>query len=88
MRQNQWYHFGVGAPPNLSGNWDVHRGHRVLTHSHLGSAQAGQPLDDCAFEAAKEAARTAEARTWGLRRGIASRNGDGRRQQASTKKLS
>ena len=25
--QNQWYHFGVGAPPILvyfSGDWDVH----------------------------------------------------------------
>ena len=25
--QNQWYHFGVGAPPilvNFSGDWDVH----------------------------------------------------------------
>ena len=28
--QNQWYHFGVGAPPVLvyfSGDWDVHRGY-------------------------------------------------------------
>ena len=28
--QNQWYHFGVGAPPILayfSGDWDVHWGH-------------------------------------------------------------
>ena len=27
--QNQWYHFGVGAPPILvyvSGDWDVHWG--------------------------------------------------------------
>ena len=28
--QNQWYHFGVGAPPILvyfSGDWDVHWGY-------------------------------------------------------------
>ena len=28
--QNQWYHFGVGAPPLLvyfSGDWDVHCGY-------------------------------------------------------------
>ena len=27
MGQNQWYHFGLGAPPSLacfSGDWDVH----------------------------------------------------------------
>ena len=35
--QNQWYHFGVGAPPILvyfSGDWDVHWGYGVLTHGH------------------------------------------------------
>ena len=29
--QNQWYHFGVGAPPILvyfTGDWDVHSGVR------------------------------------------------------------
>ena len=29
MVQNQWYHFGIGAPPilvYLSGDWDVHLG--------------------------------------------------------------
>ena len=33
--QNQWYHFGVGAPPILvyfSGDWDVHWGYGLLTH--------------------------------------------------------
>ena len=33
--QNQWYHFGVGAPPilvNFSGDWDVHCGY----HGPLG----------------------------------------------------
>ena len=33
--QNQWYNFGVGAPPILvyfSGDWDVHWGHGLLTH--------------------------------------------------------
>ena len=32
--QNQWYHFGVGAPPVLvyfSGDWDVHWGNWRLT---------------------------------------------------------
>ena len=35
--QNQWYDFGVGAPPILvyvSGDWDVHWGY--LTHGHIG----------------------------------------------------
>ena len=30
--QNQWYHFGVGAPPilvYLSGDWDVHWGYEL-----------------------------------------------------------
>ena len=36
--QHEWYHFGVGAPPILvyfSGDWDVHWGYGVLTHSHI-----------------------------------------------------
>ena len=36
--QNQWCHFGVGAPPILayfSGNWDVHWGYKILTHGHI-----------------------------------------------------
>ena len=36
--QNQWYHFGVGAPPILvyfSGDWDVHWGCGILTHGHF-----------------------------------------------------
>ena len=36
--QNQWYHFGVGAPLILvyfSGDWDVHWGYGILTHSHM-----------------------------------------------------
>ena len=39
MGQNEWYHFGVGAPPILvyfSGDWDVHWGHGILTHGHMG----------------------------------------------------
>ena len=35
--QNQWYHFGVGAPPILvyfSGDWDVRWGYGILTHGH------------------------------------------------------
>ena len=38
MGQNQWYHFGVGAPPSLvyfSGDWDVHWGYGLLTHGHV-----------------------------------------------------
>ena len=36
--QNQWYHFGVGAPPILvyfSVDWDVHWGYGLLTHGHI-----------------------------------------------------
>ena len=36
--QNQWYHFGVGAPPIIvyfSGDWDVHCKYGVLTRGHL-----------------------------------------------------
>ena len=36
--QNQWYHFGVGAPPTFvyfSGDWDVYWGYRVLTYGHV-----------------------------------------------------
>ena len=36
--QNQWYLFGVGAPPILvyfSGDWDVHWGYGILTHGHI-----------------------------------------------------
>ena len=38
VAQNQWYHCGVGAPPNLvyfSWDWDVHCGYGVFTHSHF-----------------------------------------------------
>ena len=36
--QDQWYHFGVGAPPILvhfSGDWDVYWGYRLLTHGQM-----------------------------------------------------
>ena len=36
--QNQWHHFGVGAPPILvyfSGDWDVHWWYEILTHGHI-----------------------------------------------------
>ena len=36
--QNQWYHFGVGAPPIIvyfSGDWDVHWGYGILTHGQI-----------------------------------------------------
>ena len=39
--QNQWYHFGVGAPPILvyfGVDWDVHWGYGILTHGHIESA--------------------------------------------------
>ena len=38
MVQNQWYHFGIGAPPiivNFSGDWDAHWGYGVLIHGHF-----------------------------------------------------
>ena len=40
--KNQWYHFGVGAPPMLvyfSGDWDVHWGYGLLTHGHMAVGQ-------------------------------------------------
>ena len=40
MGQNQWYHFGIGAPPILvyfSGDGDVHWGYGILTHGQLAS---------------------------------------------------
>ena len=46
--QNQWYHFGVGAPPILvyfSGARDVHRGYGTLTHGHMFKQRFGQPGD-------------------------------------------
>ena len=36
--QNQWYHFGVGAPPILvyfSWDWDVHWEFGMLTHGQI-----------------------------------------------------
>ena len=38
VSQNQWYHFGVGAPPILvyfSWDWDFHWGYGLLTHGHM-----------------------------------------------------
>ena len=40
LDQNQWYHFGVGAPPIVvyfRGDWNVHWGCGILTHGHLWS---------------------------------------------------
>ena len=37
--QNQWYHFGVGAPHILvyfSGDWDVHWGYGMAIWHHFG----------------------------------------------------
>ena len=39
--QNQWYHFGVGAPPILvyfSGDWDVHWRYGLLPHGQVRTA--------------------------------------------------
>ena len=36
--QNQWWHFGVGAPPILvyvSGDWDVLWGYGLWTHGYM-----------------------------------------------------
>ena len=53
-RQNQWYHFGVGAPLMLvyfSGDWDVHWGYGFLTHGHLSlwCPVAGQEVQSSAL---------------------------------------
>ena len=48
--QNQWYHFGVGAPPILvyfSGDWDVHWGYGRLTHGHLTTPRHVPRRDRC-----------------------------------------
>ena len=50
MVQNQWYHFGIGAPPILiyfSGDWDVHWGYGVLTHVHLNRLLAFKETQPC-----------------------------------------
>ena len=36
--QNQWYHFGVGAPPIVvyfSGDWDVRWGYGLSSRGHI-----------------------------------------------------
>ena len=46
--QNQWYLFGVGAPPILvysSVDWDVHWGYGLLTHGHIGQKHLTQVKD-------------------------------------------
>ena len=54
--QNQWYHFGVGAPPilvHLSGDWDVYWGYGVLTRgqvAHLGLGHVRGRLDMFFFQ--------------------------------------
>ena len=54
MVQNQWYHFGIGAPPILvdfSGDW-VYWGYGVLAHGQvsvkLGAVGFGRPWADLA----------------------------------------
>ena len=56
--QNEWYHFGVGAPPILElilvGDWDVHWGYGILTHGHInfeGSTFGGKQLWKSAWTA-------------------------------------
>ena len=47
MVQNQWYHFGIGAPPILvyfSPDLNVHWGYAVLTHGHLNSPREMGPV--------------------------------------------
>ena len=46
--QNQWYHFGTGAPPILGlfrGDWDVHGGYDlgVDPHRHTDFSQSFGP---------------------------------------------
>ena len=46
--------FGVGAPPilvSLSGDWDVHWGYGVLTHSQIGKFQRQCPPKGFPIEA-------------------------------------
>ena len=42
--QNQWYHFGVGAPPILvyfGGDSDAHCGYGILTHGQISLRPSG-----------------------------------------------
>ena len=55
MGQNQWYHFGVGAPPiliYLNKDWDVHWGYVILPHGHktLGSVSFHLQESRCASQ--------------------------------------
>ena len=57
--QNQWYHFGVGAPPILvyfSGDWDVHWGYDLGFDPWPDSGACGRPPK---FLDAKSSAGTA-----------------------------
>ena len=48
MGQNQWCHFGVGAPiilVDFSGDWDVLWGYGILTHGHNTTFFVGCSVD-------------------------------------------
>ena len=65
--QNQWYHFGVAAPPILVysiGDWDDW-GYGILTHGQMGTAglSLNQKLQGSNL---REAARTCPAPSCGL----------------------
>ena len=50
--QNQWQHFGIGAPPILvyfSGDWDVHWGYGVLTHGQMLALKCRNWNCSCSF---------------------------------------
>ena len=58
MVQNQWYHFGMGAPPILvyfSGDWDVHWGNGLLTHGP--TRNLGNPVVHGVGQSAKRTER-------------------------------
>ena len=52
MVQNQWYHFGIGAPPILvyfSGDWAVLWGYGVLAHGHMMKQELAEEALDPRF---------------------------------------
>ena len=68
--QNQWYHFGVGAPPILvyfSGDRDVHWGYGILTHGHIdprGSKTSSAGALSRAHFGLQHPAKVSTAATW------------------------
>ena len=89
--QNQWYHFGVDAPPSLvdfSGDWDVHWGltgvlthlwhvHRRLSHCrhHGAGERRGVDVRPGGHEAPAAQGQAGQGQHWGQHSAGASHGG-------------